>query len=325
MGSPLSVDLSGIFMTKLEKEVVYPEKPILYERFVDDVFNRKKKNAEDTLLPKLNAYHPKIKFTVEKNLSKFLDTKLQIENGIYKTSVNRNRKMPMHWSSKVPKKIKRNIIKNDLHRAKKISTDFDAEIKEINKKYENAGYPKRYVNSVIKDFNEKDNKQTEIGSKKEDKRFVPVKIPFCDKNEKIGRHFLQKLNDFTGKKFAFTIVWQSRKIKTLFKIKDDIKHKANVIYKGTSTNNPEETYIGETKLIAEERWKQHENPNHDSAPSKYLRENTNDTLCWVILSISSSNEQKRKIHEALFIDKYKPTLNKQIKHKTLIIFKNGVT
>ena len=120
-------------------------------------------------------------------------------------------------------------------------------------------------------------------------------------------------------------MWQSRKIKTLFKIKDDIKHKANVIYKGTSTNNPEETYIGETKLIAEERWKQHENPNHDSAPSKYLRENTNDTLCWVILSISSSNEQKRKIHEALFIDKYKPTLNKQIKHKTLIIFKNGVT
>ena len=158
MGSPLSVDLAGIFMTKLEKEVVYPEKPILYQRFVDDVFNRKKKNTEDTLLPKLNAYHPKIKFTVETNLSKFLDTKLKMENGSYKTSVNRNRKMPMHWSSKVSKKIKRNIINNDLHRAKKISTDFETEIKEINEKYENAGYPKRYVNSVIKSFNEKDKK-----------------------------------------------------------------------------------------------------------------------------------------------------------------------
>ena len=66
MGSPLSVDISGIFMTKLEKEVVYPEKPILYKRYIDDVFNRKKKNKEDTLLPKLNAYHNKIKFTVER-------------------------------------------------------------------------------------------------------------------------------------------------------------------------------------------------------------------------------------------------------------------
>ena len=120
-------------------------------------------------------------------------------------------------------------------------------------------------------------------------------------------------------------MWQSRKIKTLFKIKDDIKHKANIIYKGTSTSNPQETYIGETKLIAEERWKRHEDPNHDSAPSKYLKKNKHDTLVWEILSISSANDTKRKIHEALFIDKYKPTINKQIKHKKLIIFKNGVT
>ena len=54
MGSPLSVVLSGIFMTKLEKDVVYAESPILCRRFVDDIFNRKKINVEDTLLPKLN-------------------------------------------------------------------------------------------------------------------------------------------------------------------------------------------------------------------------------------------------------------------------------
>ena len=62
MGSPLSVVLSGIFMTKLEKDVVYAESPILYRRFVDDIFNRKKINVEDTLLPKLNSYHNKTKF-----------------------------------------------------------------------------------------------------------------------------------------------------------------------------------------------------------------------------------------------------------------------
>ena len=44
---------SVIFKAKLEKDEVYPESPIL---FVDDVFNRKKKRAEDTLLSKLKIH-----------------------------------------------------------------------------------------------------------------------------------------------------------------------------------------------------------------------------------------------------------------------------
>ena len=327
MGSPLSVVLSGIFMTKLEKEVVYPEAPILYKRFVDDVFNRKKKGVEDTLLPKLNSYHPKIKFTVERNLNKFLDTKLKLENGKYITSVNRNRKKPMHWSSKVPKKIKRNIITNDLHRAKKISTDFEIEKGEVQTKYENAGYPKRFVSSIIRDFDEKQSKpkDTNEQKKKEEKVFVPIKVPFCETNEKVAKHFLEKLKKFTGQDFTFTILWQSKKIKTLFKVKDPIKHKSNVIYKGTSSNDAEVSYIGETKLIAQSRWNQHENPSHDSAPSKYLTEHTDDTFTWEILSGSSTNAFKRKIHEALFIRKFNPVLNRQILHRKLILFRNGVT
>ena len=136
MGSPLSVDISGVFMTKLEKEVVYPETPILFKRYVDDVFRRKKKGEEDTLLEKLNDYHPKIKFTVERNLTKFLDTKLELKDKIYKTSVSRNRKIPTHWSTKIPKKLKRNIITNDLHRAKKISSNFREEVEVIKRKYD---------------------------------------------------------------------------------------------------------------------------------------------------------------------------------------------
>ena len=327
MGSPLSVVLSGIFMSKLEKEVVYPTNPILYERFVDDVFNRKKKNEEDTLLPKLNAYHKKIRFTVENNLNKFLDTELHLQNGNYTTSVNRNRKLPMHWSSKAPKKFKRNVINNDLHRAQKISTDFGTEIIAIKQKYEFADYPRRFVDSIIKDYNEKKSEQPKPNevSDQESKPFVPIKIPFCDKNEKIAKHFLTKLNEFTGKSFKFTIVWQTRKVKTLFSLKDKIKYKANIIYRGTIETKPDTAYIGETKLIAESRWGQHQDPKHDSAPSKYLRDNPGENFSWEILSISSSDVNKRKIHEALFIVKYKPPLNKQVKHKRLVLFKDGVT
>ena len=260
-------------------------------------------------------------------MDKFLDTKLKVEHGKYTTSVYRNKKLPMHWSSNVPKRIKRNIITNDLHRARKISTDLNTETNEIKEKYGKAGYPKRFVDSIIRNFNEKEHQQKEQNNEKKDDStpFVPIKIPYCEKNEKISSHFLTKLKEFTGKNFAFTIVWQTRKIKTLFSIKDKVKHKANVIYKGTSKTKPEVTYIGETVLIAESRWKQHENPNHNSAPSKFLRDNANDQFIWEVICTSTCNHTKRKIHEALFIKKLKPILNKQVEHKKLILFPNGVT
>ena len=108
-------------------------------------------------------------------------------------------------------------------------------------------------------------------------------------------------------------------------MKDQIKHRANVIYRGTSIKNPEVSYVGETKLVAEARWEQHENPCHDSAPSKYLQNNTEDKLTWEVLSGSSANWLKRRIHEALFIQKLKPILNKKVEHRKLVLFRNGVT
>ena len=121
------------------------------------------------------------------------------------------------------------------------------------------------------------------------------------------------------------ILWQSRKIRTLFPLKDTIAHKANVIYKGTITTDSSTSYIGETKLMAELRWSQHQQPRHDSAPSKYLQDNPEKQFSWEILSASFTETNKRKIHEAFFIAKHKPSLNKQVTHKKLVLFKNGVT
>ena len=152
-----------------------------------------------------------------------------------------------------------------------------------------------------------------------------LRIPFCEKNEKIAGHFLQKLKDFTGNDYRFSILWQMRKIKTLFKLKDQVQHKANVVYRGIGVNHPDETYIGETSQIATLRWDQHEDPSHNSAPSKYLQENPGEHFRWEILTTTSSNWLKRKIHEAHFIRKNNPSLNKQVEHKKLLLFRNGVT
>ena len=41
MGGPLSVTLADIHMTRTEKDIVTPLKPVFYKRFVDDIYNRR--------------------------------------------------------------------------------------------------------------------------------------------------------------------------------------------------------------------------------------------------------------------------------------------
>ena len=64
--------------------------------------------------------------TIKVNPSKFLDTEIMIKNGIIETSVVvKQSKISNHWSQAVPKKYKQNTILGDLHRAHKISSNFE--------------------------------------------------------------------------------------------------------------------------------------------------------------------------------------------------------
>ena len=93
-----------IYMTKTERDVVNPSKPKFYKRFVDDIINRRNKNEPDDLFQKFNNNHPNMKYKVEVKPEIFLDTKTVYSNDVITTEVKRNdRKLPVHWSSKVPK------------------------------------------------------------------------------------------------------------------------------------------------------------------------------------------------------------------------------
>ena len=54
-----------------------------------------------------------------------------------------------------PKKFKKNIVDNDLHKSKVIGSNFENELKEIRKKYNYMDYPRSFVESVIKNFKAK--------------------------------------------------------------------------------------------------------------------------------------------------------------------------
>ena len=118
-------------MTKTEREVVNPSKPKFYKCFVDDIINRRNKNQPDDLFQKLNSNHPNMKYTVEVKPEFFLDTKV-----VYSNDVKRNeRKLPVHCSSKVPKRYKRNAIISDLNRGTRIASFPADEIPKIKQKF----------------------------------------------------------------------------------------------------------------------------------------------------------------------------------------------
>ena len=53
MGGPLSIMFSNIYMTKTEGEVVKLTNLRFYERFIDDIISKKKKDQPDLLFEKI--------------------------------------------------------------------------------------------------------------------------------------------------------------------------------------------------------------------------------------------------------------------------------
>ena len=76
-----------------------------------------------------------------------------IKNGIIEISVAvKESKIRNHWSSAVPKKYKRNAILGDLHRAYKVSSNFELEKQRIKKKYLSVNFPYIFIQSTSNSY-----------------------------------------------------------------------------------------------------------------------------------------------------------------------------
>ena len=97
---------------------------------------------------------------------------LHNNDGTYVTKVYRKEaKLPAHWSSQIPKRYKRNSIKVDLHRAKKISANFKEEVKFIRNKFIKADFLLPFISSIIKHFN---NQQKIIQQNNKEELIIPL-------------------------------------------------------------------------------------------------------------------------------------------------------
>ena len=220
MGNPLSPVLANIFMAKLEADVVRPFNPPFYDRYVDDCFSKKKKGETDVLFERLNRYHPNIVFMVEENPDHFLDTAFSYSNKFICSIFKKPGKLLTHWKSEVPTKWKRNCITGALHRAKRVSTDFEKDIKTLETSIIKAGYPKRFISHTINNFLRPTHHNIISDFLFDERKKVFIKLPFCSKNEKLSKTFIEKVNKFTNFNFIFIILRQIRRIKSLFDNKD---------------------------------------------------------------------------------------------------------
>ena len=195
-----------------------------YKLYVDDRYVRRKKNIRDMLFEDLNSYQ-NIKLTTEVNPSKFLDTELIRGKGSVLAQVfNKPHKFPVHCSSEIPIRYKRNAIIGELHRAKRITSNFGKEIRRIKEKYRNAGFPSNFVNETIRIFKT----ETEVTIIPEwlceERKIFTVRLPYSSANEKFSKLYVNKIEDYTNCKVKIVIIWNTRKIQSLFNYKDKIQH-----------------------------------------------------------------------------------------------------
>ena len=105
IGGEITVIFSD-YMVKMENDVIILSKSIFYCRFTDDVYSRRKLEA-NVLFDWLDNYHPNIKLTIEVKASKFLVTKLANINAAYKFNIYwKNMKLPWPRACKTPKRYK---------------------------------------------------------------------------------------------------------------------------------------------------------------------------------------------------------------------------
>ena len=199
MGGPISVVFSDIYVCKMEEDIVIPANPIFYKTYVTDTYVQRKKRETDKLFLDLNSYDENIKLTLETNPNKFLDTEInRTDQGIKTQVYNKAKELPVHWSSKVLFKYKRNAITGELQRAKRIASDFGEETKRIRGKYIDAAHPKHFIENTIKSFNRKKDEPLIPPWLFDERKHVTVRLPFSSKNEKYSAYFINKLVSFTS-------------------------------------------------------------------------------------------------------------------------------
>jgi predicted GIY-YIG superfamily endonuclease len=188
MGSPLGPIMANIFVGAMEEKLFsHTTKPLMYFRYVDDifaVFRNKQESVE--LHDQLNLLHPALKFTTENesdNNLAFLDVLVTRESGCFTTTVYRKptfKGLYVRWDSFCAKQRKLNLVSTLVSRAIKICspTKLNAELDNITNILSSNGYPPRVIHPIIRSTLNRSKLPKKFGPEKDP---VQIHLPYIGK------------------------------------------------------------------------------------------------------------------------------------------------
>ena len=157
----------------------------------------------------------------------------------------------------------------------------------------------------------------------QDEIMVSYIIPYCKANEQQSYAFIKKLERFTRGHYKFAIIWQTKKLTSMFRLKDINIHPSHVVPHGTCADCSA-SCIGESCRNCETRKQEHEDATKQYEPAQHLREYPYHHFNWRVIAIAHPLGIKR-ILDSMFISKFQPCLNKQVHSYTLNLFPKGIT
>ena len=89
----------------------------------------------------------------------------------------------------------------------------------------------------------------------DERKKILVRSPSSPTNKEFSKICMKKVENFSSDQVKVIIIWNDRKVHSLFNEKDKLKHHSWVIYCGICSCGA--NYIGETIGISEIRWIKH--------------------------------------------------------------------
>ena len=310
-------------------------KPNYYRRYVDDTFLLFEKTEHISLfLDYLNAKHPNIKFTCDKEENDslpFLDVRVTRQNNAVNTSIFRKPTftgLGLNYTSFTPRLFKINSIKTLLYRCYALSSNwlsFHEEVEFLKTFFQNNGYPLNLINNCVTKFLDR----LFAGGSNDDMNSdnIPVnyiKLPYYGHLSFVIRKQLNQLlkKHFPERKFNF-IFFNPYTIKSFFPYKDSVPSLliSNVVYEYVCSSC-KRRYVGETKRNLKLRIAEHK-----GVSARTGRPLTQPSLSQIRSHCQQSNHEfsesdfnilskvtypgDTRILESVYIKYLKPQLNNQ--------------
>ena len=334
MGSPLGPTLANWFLGSIEKRIFNLSSvncfPKFYVRYVDDVFAVFNCDTDrDQFFDLLNKQHSNLRFTVElaDGTLPFLDVEIDVQGDNVSTWVYRKStytEVLLSFNAIAPLQWKRSLISCLLHRASVVcSSDylFQCEVGKLKTMFLKNNYPLRFFNNVLSSFMRSHSQSLhELPDESEvSETEVYLRIPYMGSPSlQFGKRVQRLLHD----KFDIPvkIAFYTFKVGDYFVLKDKVPllFRSNLVYSFSCPCDRVTSYMGMTTRQLFVRIGEHfKRGNCSSAVYSHLAK---CQTCHEVTSKQSNfrlvttcrSERETEIKEAMYIRRFKPSLNVQM-------------